>query len=200
MLSSIHPFGERSRNRRWAVTVGFYLAGSVLGGAAVGAAAGGLGRVADLVGVLPSTDAAIAILAVACLIGAALDLGLLRVPRPSWHRQVNEVWLTAYRGWVYGFGFGFQLGLGVVTIITTATVHLFLLAALLTGSVAAGLVIGTTFGLARGLFIFAAARVQTPEQLRSLHRRLADQATTTHRLTIAAVVAVAGAALVAALA
>jgi hypothetical protein len=31
---------------------------------------------------------------------------------PSWQRQVDERWLTTYRGWVYGAGFGFQLGAG----------------------------------------------------------------------------------------
>ena len=57
-------------------------------------------------------------------------------------RQVNEDWLVAYRSWVYGAGFGLQLGAAVATVVNTALVPLFMLAALLAGNMTAGLVIG----------------------------------------------------------
>ncbi len=44
MLSSITPLGERTRNNRWSTTVGWYIAGSTLGGLTFGVA-GALGTV-----------------------------------------------------------------------------------------------------------------------------------------------------------
>src|ERR1700737_74390 len=104
MLASIHPLGERAKHNRWAVTVAFYLLGSVTAGALLGAALGTIG--------VHGTPAIVAAL---CVVAALVDASRWRVP--SWRRQVNEDWLRRYRGWVYGIGFGFQLGLGVVTIV-----------------------------------------------------------------------------------
>jgi len=179
MLSSISPFGERARNSRWWVTVGAYLTGSTLGGAATGLVAGAVGELLD--GTISST-AALGVLAVAAVAGLAVEMGWwsLRVPSLV-RRQVNEDWLTTYRGWVYGLGFGFQLGLGLATIVVTSTVWLTWLAAILAGSWQAGLLIGTCFGAARGAFILTTAPVQEPDQLRSLFRRIADTAPAVHR-------------------
>ena len=190
MLSSIHPFGERSRNSRWWLTISSYLFGSVAGGITMGAIAGvvGLG-VRQVVG----THVALLILGIAGLIGLAADLGLGGLRVPGIHRQVNERWLTQYRGWVYGIGFGFQLGLGVVTIVTTSLVWITWLAAMLTGSLASAMLIGAAFGLARGSFIFSTAGVDQPEQLRSLHRSIEHHAATVHRITVAAALALAAA-------
>ena len=117
MLSSITPFGERSRNSRWGLTVAFYLLGNVVGGIAIACVFGAIGLLVDpLIG----DTTAVGILAVAGIVGVALELRLFGLRLPSYHRQVNEVWLTAFRGWVYGLGFGFQLGLGIATIVTTA--------------------------------------------------------------------------------
>jgi hypothetical protein len=170
MLSSITPFGERSRNSRWGITVTCYVAGSTLAGAMLGTA---LGTVSLLPRAVLSGSVALTVLAAASLLGAAIDAGWLAVPYPSWSRQVNEVWLTTYRGWVYGGGFGFQLGLGVVTIVTTATLWLTWLAAVLSGSWWRGLAIGAAFGLTRALLVLFTAPVKDPSALRALHRRLA---------------------------
>ena len=48
MLSSITPLGERGRAARWPLTTAAYLTASVLAGAALGAALGGLGGLAGL--------------------------------------------------------------------------------------------------------------------------------------------------------
>jgi sulfite exporter TauE/SafE len=165
MLASIHPLGERARDRRWGVTVGAYLLGSTLAAAGLGAVLGGIGHL------LPLTPAATAVLvAGAGALALAADLGAF--PLPTVHRQVDKDWLDRYRGWVVGAGFGLQLGLGVVTIVNTAAVYLTLALALLTGSVAAGAVVGTTFGLVRGLVILVVARVRRPDQLRLALRRV----------------------------
>ena len=186
MLSSIHPLGERARGQRWWLTVSACLGGSLLGGATTGALLGLLGSP------LPGGTWTVAAVAVASV--AAIGVELIGRRPPSWHRQVNEEWLTTYRGWVYGLGFGYQLGLGVVTIITTGAVYVMLLAALLSGSVLGGLVIGATFGLVRGLAILAAVHADTPDRLRSLHRSIASAADGVRWATAGSLVAVGAAA------
>jgi hypothetical protein len=194
MLTSIHPLGERGRGMRWSVTVAAYLAGSVVGGAVAGAIAGALGALARL-GHLDAS-VRIGVLAAAALVAAAFDApSRLRVP--TVHRQVDEDWLGRYRGWVYGAGFGAQLGLGVVTIVTSASVYLFLVAALLSGSLLAGAVIGATFGLSRAVVLLAARRVDSPERLRSLGVSVLARARPAQRATVMAELVLAIALLVA---
>lgn len=168
MLASITPLGERGRRSRWALTVSAYGCASLAGGAALGALLGTAGHL------LPtgSTTTRLLGFALAAAVGLVLDarIGGLRLPTVS--RQVNENWLSRYRGWVYGSGFGFQLGLGVVTIVTTSTVYLTFLLALLSGSAALGAVIGAVYGGVRALPILALRNVHQPEQLRAAHRRL----------------------------
>ena len=167
MLASITPLGERARGSRWGLTVGFYVAGSTLAGAAAGAAAGELGRL--IWGPAGAIDARVWALAAALAAGLALDLGR-RLPTPQC--QVNEDWLREYRGWVYGVAFGGQLGVGVGTIVTTSLVYVTLLAAFLTGGAGTGAVIVGLFGAARGATLLAGARVQRPDDLARLHRTI----------------------------
>lgn len=197
MLSSITPLGERGRRARWGVTVAWYVAASVLGGAVLG---GLLGLLGGLVPGLPlSPRAGLVALGAGGVLGVALDLRVGGVRLPSLRRQVNEDWLHLYRNWVYGFGFGVQLGFGIVTIVTTAAVYVTLLAALLTASWAAGLVVGATFGLVRALPLLAMADVTSAARLHGAHQQLQAWAPRAHRTTvgvlgvIAALGAVAGA-------
>lgn len=173
MLSSITPLGERGRNNRFAVAAWFFFAGSLLGGVTIGAVAGGVGSIALPA---PSSVDGVVILLLA-VGGAALDARLLGVRLPTISRQVDERWLHKYRGWVYGFGFGVQLGVAVATIVSSAAVYLMVAAAALTRSLPAGAVIGATFGVVRGASILLARRVVTFDELRTLHRRLAENAT-----------------------
>src|SRR5688572_22456308 len=168
MLSSITPLGERGRGRRWEVTAAWYVAGSLLGGTALGGLLGLVGEVLP-----PPTTATAVVLALLCLVGAALDARLFGTRLPTIRRQVNEDWLDTYRGWVIGFGFGVQLGLGVTTIVTTSTVYLTLAAALLSGAWQAGALVGAVFGLVRALPLLATRPLVTPAALASLHRRFA---------------------------
>ena len=181
MLSSITPLGERGRNNRFAVVASFFVAGSLLGGLVMGAAAGGAGAL--LVPVAPIVDGVV-ILALA-LLGASADARVRGLRLPTITRQVDERWLHKYRGWVYGFGFGVQLGSGLATIVSSAAVYLMVAAAVLTRSVVQGLIIGAVFALARGASILLARKVRTYDDLRSVHRRLAHHA----RRSIAANVA-----------
>ena len=180
MLASIHPLGERARDRRWSVTVSAYVAGSTLAATLSGAALGAIGAL------LPLTPGSTAVLVVAlCALALAFDLHAGGLRLPTIRRQVDKDWLDRYRGWVVGLGFGFQLGLGVVTIVTTAAVYLTLALALLTGSPAAGAAVGATFGLIRALVILAVANVRRPDQLRTALRRIQALRPLFDRLAIA---------------
>jgi hypothetical protein len=195
MLASIHPLGERARGRRWGITVTSFVAGAGAAGASAGGLVGLAGAtVRDRAG-FPFGLVVVTVVVLAAA-GIALDLGFAGTRLPTVRRQVNEDWLHRYRGGVYGFGFGFQLGLGVVTIVTTAAVYLTFVLALFAGSAWAGLVIGTTFGLARGLSLLVASGVETPRELSTLHRRLQRWAPFSRQLTVAAQVAVVAALLV----
>lgn len=172
MLTSIHPLGERARNSKWGITAGAYVIGAAAGGIGVGAALGLVGWM--LHAVLQPSAAAVAA-AAAATAGVALGVDTLAPAVPSIHRQVNEDWLSTYRGWVYGAGFGIQMGLGVATIVPTAATYLTLVLALLSGSPLLGAAMGAAFGLGRGLSILVARRVQSPAALRSLMRRMAQR-------------------------
>jgi hypothetical protein len=170
MLSSIHPLGERGRSNRWGLTVTAHVIGAAAGGAAAGLALGALGAVVAAAGA-PARVAA-AVLAPCAVLAAVVDArGWPHwLPRPR--RQVDERWLHAYRGWVYGAGFGFQLGAGVVTIVTAATVYVLGVTLVVLGSPIAGVVVGGAYGLARGLTILAGRSIRTPARLVELHRTL----------------------------
>jgi hypothetical protein len=166
MLGSITPLGERSRGRRWGITVTAFALAATAAGAGLGAVLGAFGGLVDL-----SAAARTGLLAAAVAVAVAVDLAPgLRAPGPR--RQVNEAWLHRYRGWVYGAGFGIQLGLGVTTIVSTAAVYATGAAAFLAGSAAAGALVGGAFGLARAATLLAAGGVDEPAALAALDRRL----------------------------
>jgi sulfite exporter TauE/SafE len=190
MLGSITPLGERGRGSRWGITVSAYIAGSAAGGAALGLLLGWAGSPLDL-----SANLRLAILGVAIAAGVAFDLHLGGLRLPSIHRQVDETWRASYRGWVWGLTFGAQLALGVITVVTTAMVYVTWLAALLTGSAAAGALVGLAFGLARALPILSVAHVRTSGQLLGVDRTLQRLAAPARRLTVAAGASIAGLAL-----
>ena len=188
MLTSISPLGERARGNRWSLTVLWLGLGAIGGGAAIGAGLGALGQYAT--GAL-ADSARLVVLAVACAVTAMWDLSGRRLPG---HRQVNEDWLVAYRSWVYGAGFGLQLGAAVATVVNTALVPLFMLAALLTGEMTAGLVVGAAFGAVRGASLVLVRQVRTPHDLRRLHGRLDRHADRVRHIGVGVAAALGGAA------
>ncbi|MFN2594304.1 MAG: hypothetical protein ABR579_05385 [Actinomycetota bacterium] len=165
MLASITPLGERSRNSRYAVTAIAFVVGSTLAGASVGALLGQLGHL--LVGGVSGTTRVdlLVVLAATC---AAAEIWHL----PTIKRQVNEEWMHAFRGWVYGFGYGAQLGTGVVTVVTSGAVYATLAAEVLVGSVARGVVLGAIFGVIRGASLLVGAAIRTPRALVTLDAAL----------------------------
>ena len=87
----------------WLFPILAYLVGSILGGATTGVAFGAVGELAFI---WIDADVGLLVLAGAAALGFAADLRLAGLRIPSIHRQVNEDWLTTYRGWIYGGGFG----------------------------------------------------------------------------------------------
>jgi hypothetical protein len=198
MLTSITPLGERGRGFRWGVTLSFMLLGATLGGAAVGGLLGLLGEAT--VGSATGASAEWRLYLLAALLGAAfvIELGVGGLAIPTIRRQVDERWLNAYRGWVYGFAFGAQLGAGVVTIVSTASVYVTFAACWLAGAPLPGLAIGAVFGVARAGTLFGARGVRDPGALQELGLRLRRWARPARRATLAVEFALALAAVLAA--
>ena len=189
MLSTITPMGERARRYSYGGTAVWFVAGAVLGGATLGAAAALL---AAGVGALdPSDGTRVAVAAGAAAVAAASDAQVGGFRLPGHRRQVNEVWLDRYRSWVYGGGFGWQIGVGLATFIVTAAVYLMVVLAALTGSPIAAVAICTGFGLLRGLAVLLSRQATTPARLQALHRRFDALSAPSRALTIAAQVGLA---------
>ena len=197
MLASISPVGEAGRGQRWTITVTAFTIASTAAGAAVGGAVGLIG--AWLAGAPPvgawSPAIAAAVLAALAVVGASVDAGRLPLTVPSWQRQVDERWLTSFRGWVYGAGYGAQLGAAVLTVVPTAATYVAFGAALLvagvSGQALAAVAIGATFGLGRALPVLATARWRDPERLRTSFGRFDARRTRVAAATVAGQLVVA---------
>jgi MFS family permease len=190
MISAINPLSERSRGNRYSLTALWFIAGSVLGGVVLGAASGVLALAAR-----PLADqrtAALAVAVLACLIALAADRRLAGFQLPLHPRQVNELWLTRYRRWLYAAGFGLQIGVGFATYIMTAATYLVVVLAALTGSPALAVAAGAVFGLVRGLAVLLSARCRSAQALRQLHLRLSALEPVSLRTAMAAEALVAG--------
>lgn len=170
MLSTITPFGETARRHRYSVTAGWFVLGSLVGGATLGGAAAALAELVRLSG-LPFAAAA-ALAAALAAAGSLLDAGAFGPVLPVIRRQVDDRWLARYRQWVYGTGFGWQIGVGFATYLMTAGVVLVPVLGALSGSPFGALALGLVFGLARGATVFLTARCADPGALRNLHSRL----------------------------
>lgn len=186
MLSSIHPLGERAKGNRFWLTATSFVVGSIAGGMTTGGAAAAIGQL------LPDRSGArwpVAIIAAFAALAAVAEARGWRAP--GMRRQVDEDWLHAYRGWVYGSGFGWQLGLGWITIVNSWAFPVAVAAAVLAPSPAGAVAIPTLFGAVRGLSVLATARVDDPAALIALHRRLQAGATLVRRGAVAALAALA---------
>lgn len=169
MLATITPLAERARGHRYRSTAAWFVAGSVLGGATLGVVMALLAAAIGALGASGTWLAAIAIVTGTITVAADARIGGFRLP--VHHRQVNERWLDQFRPWVYGAGFGWQIGTGLVTYIKTCAVYLMIVLAALTGNPEVALLVGTLFGLVRGLAVFLGRRITSPTALADFHRR-----------------------------
>ena len=168
MLTSITPLGERGRGNRWRTTSAWLIFGHVVGGSALGLFLAGVGAILVLLGLELAPATATAVVSVVVLGSAGFDLSGRRIPG---RRQVDERWLTKYRGWVYGLGFGVQLGLGFVTVVNTALFAAVCFAAVLLPATNS-LLLGVVYGVTRGLVASVNGRIRDTASLRRMHRRL----------------------------
>ena len=168
MLTSITPLGERGRGNRWRTTSAWLIFGHVVGGSALGLLLAGVGAILVLLRLEPAPATATAVVSVVVLGSAVFDLTGRRIPG---RRQVDERWLTKYRGWVYGLGFGVQLGLGFVTVVNTALFVAVCVAAVLLPATNS-LLLGVVYGVTRGLVASVNGRIRDTASLRRMHRRL----------------------------
>ncbi len=171
MLSTITPLGERAKGHAYPATAAWFVLGSTIGGATLGA------LTALLAGGVRSLQASPTALGTAALcaavVAAGSDAGVFGVRVPIHRRQVNERWLDQYRPWVYAGGFGWQIGTGLFTYITTAAVYLMIVLAALTAGPVTAFVLATCFGLLRGLAVLLTRHLTTPAALLTFHRRFA---------------------------
>jgi hypothetical protein len=167
MLSSITPLGERSRGHRYPVTISWFLAGTLAGGATLGSfAAAGAWAMRS---VSPEPASIAALVGLAALAAFASDLGIGGFRLPANPRQVNRSWLDEYRPWVYAVGFGWQLGVGVATYVMTGAVYLVVVAAAATADPLVAAAVASLFGVVRGVAILPASRIRHPAELVRLH-------------------------------
>lgn len=169
MLSTLTPMSERARGHRYWVTCLWYAAGGTLGGLALGALAAAPAALVEALTPAPETVAVV--IGVVALAALATDLRITPLRLPGHTRQVDEVWITKYRRWIYAGGFGAQIGFGFATVFMTGALYLLAVVMVLTGSPLAALLIGGLFGLVRGAAIVAGFRLDTPARLRAFHRR-----------------------------
>jgi hypothetical protein len=192
MLASITPLGERARRANWATTTAAFIAGSTLGGIAIGALTGLAGS-AVLSGV--GIRGRLALLAAALAVGLAWELVREGVPGPR--RQVDERWLDRYRGWVYALGFGVQLGAGVATVVVSSAVYAVWVAAFASAQLSTGAAIGALAGAFRGATLLAGATIATPERLIIFHERMRTLREPVRSAALAAQLALVGLAVLA---
>jgi hypothetical protein len=180
MLASITPLGERSRGFSWGLTASAFAAGTVTVGALAGAAGGAVGALAPAGAWRDAAGVAVLLAAL------TVDATPLRRRLPTTRRQVNEDWMTRYRGWVYGVAFGAQLGAGVVTVVTSAAIYAAALGAVLCGTPLAGAAVGAAFGATRALALLPAHAAADPAGLLRLHDRLGRAEAPARALVVAA--------------
>ncbi|MPZ52149.1 MAG: hypothetical protein GEU79_05360 [Acidimicrobiia bacterium] len=152
IVTTVHPLAEDARGRSWAPTALTFTLATIITASVLGAALGGVGSLLPI-----SEDVSLFIVAGFLLTGGALDL--LGRP-PSTTRQLNENWLTTYRGWVIGAGYGAQLGSGFATVVPSWTGYALVPMLLLSGDVLSGAALGIAFGLGRVLAVAPAALIR----------------------------------------
>jgi hypothetical protein len=183
MLATITPLSQRGRGHGYLSTVAWFVTGSTLGGATLGAGMAAISIGLSSVSLTPHTVAAIVV--GTSVVAAASDVGVGGFRLPVHHRQVNERWLDQFRPWVYGAGFGWQIGTGLATYIRSASVYLMIVLGAFGGNPWRALAYGTLFGLVRGCAVLLGRDITSAETLRAFHLRFERLGPVVRRVTIA---------------
>jgi hypothetical protein len=182
MLATITPMGQRGRGHSYRATVGWFMAGSTVGGVILGAGMLALSWGTHALSL--TAGVVVAIVVGASLVAAVSDVGLGGVRLPVHHRQVNERWLDLFRPWVYGAGFGWQIGTGLATYIMTAAVYLMMVDAAFAVGPGVALALGVLFGLVRGCAVFLGRGITSADSLQGFHRSFQRHRQLVRRATI----------------
>lgn len=164
MVGTILPAGS---GERVGVMGTLHLAGSVVGGAAVGAVCGGLGWAVGAQR-LPAA-AVLALLGGLSVLYGAHDLELARLPAPQRTRQVTSRWRVTLPPRRSSFNYGLTLGTGVLTFIPLSGLYVVLAWAVGAGRWWQAVAAMAVFGAGRALPIFLLATVWRAGARRWLH-------------------------------
>jgi hypothetical protein len=158
MVETIEPAVRRPWRQfdqgTWRRALGSYIAGSIVGGAATGAAIGALGETLKAAPVF--RDALAASFPLIALLAILRDVIAPATRLPALQRQVPERWRWVLPLPVAMFLYGFQLGLGWATFVYYASYFVLLLFLLLSGNVLYAMVLHALYGLARASFLVPA--------------------------------------------
>jgi hypothetical protein len=178
MVETISPVVHGGRGR-WLGTLALHALGATgtaaLFGALLGWIGGSFGAPWGRIGLL--------VLGAVALVYALGTLTRLRVPVPQLRRQVPDWWRTYFGRPFAAVLYGAGLGIGFLTYLSAGTLVVVALAAIASGSPAAGALIVAPFGLVRGLSAIVAWRSVTQEQSRALVDRLVSMPDTARRVT-----------------
>jgi hypothetical protein len=174
MVETIAPVVHGGRRNQYWFTVALHALGATTSAAAMGAALGGLGSLAD------TSWGGAGVVAVGTLSAAYLLRELVGVPVPIPHlrRQVPEWWRTFFSAPAAAFLYGLGLGIGFLTFLSGGTLVVAAVAAFVSDSALAGAVLCAPFGLARGLAVGIGWRASGEEGASELIARLEATART----------------------
>lgn len=153
LVTTVHPLAERARGRSWAPTAVWFVIATIATATIGGSMLAALGSVLPI-----PTNVTVTATALVLLTAGLLDL-VVGAP-PTTTRQLNENWLTTYRGWVIGLGYGSQLGSGFATVVPSWTGYAIAPVLLLAGEPVAGAILGTAFGLGRVLAVAPSTKIR----------------------------------------
>jgi hypothetical protein len=153
MVGQIGPLVQVGRRR---TALGLHVLGGIAGGATIGVLLGFAGLLLRAA-LGDALDTVFLVVVPAALVwAAAVDLGLLRVRQLTSERQTPSSWPCSLGHYPGIFAWGFDLGLGVSTRIPYQSLLVLPLAAVLSGNLAAAVVIMATYGAARSLAVVVA--------------------------------------------
>jgi hypothetical protein len=102
--------------------------------------------------------------AAVCLVAALHEFGLIRLPMPQLHRQVQRHWVRTMHWNAVALGYGVQLGCGVATRIPSIATYVALCFAAVSASPWKGALMMGTFGFVRSwLPVVVGPRLGSPE-------------------------------------
>jgi hypothetical protein len=145
MIETFTPHMCGSQRRR-TMGVALFAIGAIAASAALGAALGFVGHG------LPATWT-FTLLGILALVGAARDLGIVRIPLPQRRGQVPESWRRHLPLAVWAPAYGIMLGLGVLTFQVVSTFWVVAGASIALGSPATAASCFALFGVGRVLMV-----------------------------------------------